>query len=155
MSATLPSSATGARPFAGLPAMPWSKVSVRRPVEFEPVDETGIEIGDEELMACFVEYDIAETRAAIRSDRGEEADRAGRTVDAVDAAGGATLAPLPGHELGAGLTGLHPLGAAVAVAVGDDDLQTEGRGRAEVDVRGRRIIERDGKHLADTRAQAP
>ena len=88
----------------------------------EPVDETGIEIRDEELMTCLVEDDIAETRGAIRSDRGEEADRAGRAVDAVDAAGGAALAPLPGHELGAGLTGLHPLGVAVAGAVGEDDL---------------------------------
>ncbi len=119
------------------------------PVEIEAIDQSGIEVGDEELLARPVIDDIAQAGAGIGADGGEQRDVAGCAVDAIDAARRTALAPLPVHEGGVGLAVRDALGPAVAVIVGRDDLDTEGGGRAEIDVRRRLIVEGDREDFAD------
>ena len=119
----------------------------------EAIDQAGVEIGNEELATGLVVDDVAEARTGVGTDRSEERDRSGRAIDFVDAAGRAGRAPLALHELSVGLTGCHALGPPVAVAVGRDDLQAEGRGGAEIDVRHLRVIKRDRENLTDAARQ--
>ncbi len=120
----------------------------RRARGVEPVDQAGIEIGNEELVRGAVEDDVAETRTAVSADRGKQTCRPGHAVDLVYAARSAAQrgAELPRHPVGRRLSGLEALRPRAARR---RDLQTEGRRRTEIDVRHLRIVERDRKDLPD------
>src|SRR5690606_32483777 len=120
----------------------------------DPVDQTAVEVGREELPALPVEHDIADTGPAIAGKRGEERDFAGPAVHAPDRAGSAfrIFAKLAGHPFRIGMTVPDALGIAVAIRIGKDDVQAISRGCAEIDIRRaafRAIIERGGEHLSD------
>ena len=119
-----------------------------RAVMPETVDQAGIQIGDEELPARAIEYDVAEAGAAVAGNACEQADFAGLAVDLVDAPGAAG-AKLSGHPRGARLARLKAIGLAIAIGVGTDNAETErGRGR-EINARHAAVVERDAEHLPD------
>ena len=121
----------------------------------EPVNDAGIKVGHEELEVGRIKGDVAKARAAVgyaaQFDVGKERHLARLAVDAVDRARPATEvgAELAFHEGGARLARLDPLGYAIAIVVGDDDLQAMHRRCRDIDVGRVGVIERDAEHLAD------
>jgi hypothetical protein len=106
------------------------------------MNETGVEIGDEEAPARLVEHDVAEAGAAVARNGRKQRDRAGLAFDPVDAARTARGSELTGHPPCAGLSFPQPH------VVRSDDLNPECRGLAEIDVRDPAVVERDRKDLA-------
>ncbi|GBE41950.1 hypothetical protein BMS3Bbin10_00006 [bacterium BMS3Bbin10] len=123
--------------------------------QIEPVNEAGIEIRNIELVMRGIEGDIAEAGTAIgrvcEPNIGKKRNLARHSVDAPDRAGATAQsgAELAVHEHGAGLAGHHTFWNAIAVIVGDNDLQPERRRRRHIDIGLRSVVERDAEHLAD------
>ena len=128
-----------------------------RAVEAQPIDQAGVEIGDEELRRGGIIDDVAETGAGVGGDGRKQRDLAGGAIDLPDAArialGAAGTAPLSGHEAGIGRPGLAADG--ISIGTGDDEIEAEGRGRGEIDIGGgraahfRSIVEGDAEDLSD------
>ena len=121
-----------------------------RAVGVETVDQAIVEVGHEELPGGPVKHDGAETGATGAGDRREQGDRAGATVDTIDAARPAALvdAELAGHPPCVGLALLQAIGTAVAVGIGADNVEAERRRLPDVDVRGQGVVESNREYLA-------
>ena len=128
------------------------KVPLLGPVEDEAMDEAGAALSDEELLRTRIVGEPARASDALRGtiEAREERHLAAGAVDAPDGARRCRQVrrtELAGHELGA----RRPVRIRRhrAGIVRNVDRNAIGRGRGEIDVGRRRVVDRDAEDLAD------
>ena len=119
-------------------------------VHVQPVDETGVAIGNEQLIVQRIKGDLAQRG---RTDRqvGKQAHLTGGALDFPDAARAAAGAPLAFHPCRARAPLADDFGGAVSVGIRRHDMQAIGRRGGDIGVGREHPVKRNAEDLSGER----